>query len=69
MNYETLYPVLPTPDGYLLTADDIGERLHIRPDTIRQWSYRKHLSPVKLSGISFYNPFAVVARAIQRGML
>jgi DNA-binding transcriptional MerR regulator len=46
----------------LLTAEEIAERLRVRPDTVRAWSRRRLIPRVRLSPkVIRYDPAAVIA--------
>ena len=51
----------------LLTADEIAERLGVRPRTVREWSRKKLIPAVRLSRkVIRYDPTAVVAALTER---
>jgi hypothetical protein len=51
----------------LLTAEELGERLRVRPDTVRAWSRRGLIPRLELSyKVIRYDPVAVIAALTDR---
>jgi excisionase family DNA binding protein len=52
--------------GNLLTAEELGERLRLRPSTIKRWAQEKIIPALRLSGkVVRFDPDAV-ERALRK---
>ncbi len=49
----------------LLTADEVAEELHLRPDTVRGWARRGLIPKVKLSPKVIRFDFSAVVEAMR----